>query len=840
MKKKFSNSSERSIAAVFGLTVAAVYFFLNIGFTGPAYLADEIGYLLNAAALSGSEVDGASSYHFGYSLFLIPSFVLFETIDSIWRAVQLTNATLFGLSFFSLCVLSKYLVPGASQPKRLLAVGICSLGPHWLVMSGYAFSSPAFTLFFTLSVWSLIRSDTNPLICLCLHGFFVGFLYWIHPTGLAVAAASLLSLSYLGALKNDWKPVFLAALTTASTILLYRWLQPVFWHWMTPEGISPVLHYSSISVEQISLSFLWSVFVRACGQITYITIGTLGFGLVGCWVVLKMAFDSPFVSYKATGSFLFLSLVGLVSIGALMFSAFGADRTDHWIYGRYSAGALLPVFLLGLLALRTKWLALSALLIPAIFLMLIAVTPGAFPINRIDHGWDINEINTPAFWVVEFPSSYGFAVALMIGAGVSALALLLPSALAKALVCAVFLLGINQAFSWHSAILANWSRPSSIPEIIRHNWPAGTCVALDPAEGSTHRLERMGLYKFHLHDYKIRRMHIYEWAANCDGPFITSDFGAKNYLTDIILARELDTGLLLLSKNNIDILEPALGVFQKDHICTVFEECVVKNAVELNQMSQVGVLNGKALNSDGRRGFLFFGPYSDLPRGRYKVNLDADLLNAEGGVIDVVAGPDTSHKLVQFNLVDLHGGGFEFDLHENATKVEIRVFVAENTKVSFRGYELVGPLPALDIESEIEYPIVISPELHAPNLLRKGWYAIESNHVWSKSHASLQLPTPKDCVFKTCEAKLTFSAFGASRRRPVRVYFSSAEQGWRWSEEFNTTSDKSIGISIPLSGSRENRLNIYIPNPTSPKRLGVSSDERHLGISLERIELVKP
>lgn len=611
---------------------------------------------------------------------------------------------------------------------------------------------------------------------------------------------------------------------------------------MTPEGFAPRLHYPSISLEHISFSILWSAIVRAIGQITYITIGTLGFGLVGSWVVLKMALTSSTASSKVTGSFLLLSLIALVSIGALMFSAGGAHGTDHWIYGRYSAGALLPILMLGILAFKPKGLALFALLIPVIFLFLAAITPDAFPINRVDPGWGINKVNTPAFWVAQLPSSYGFAVALMIGAGVSAFALLLPNALAQPLVVAAFLLGINQAFSWHSAILANYSRPSSIPEIIRNNWPAGTCIALDPAEGNNHRLERMSLYKFHLHSYQIRRMHIYEWAANCNGPFITSDFQAQNQLAGVILAREIDTGLLLVSKNNMDIVEPVFGVFPKGHVCIALEGCISKTAQELNQMSKVGMLNDKELSSDGRSGFLFFSPYADLPRGRYKIMLDAALLRPEGGVIDVVAGPDVRVKIAHFNLVDFDGSGFEFDLHDNATQVEVRVFVTEKTKVSFRGYQLVGPLSARDVQSEIKYPIVISPDLlHGANILREGWYAIEANHVWSKARARLHLPIPKDCGSKICEAKLTIAAFGASHQRPIRVHFNSAEQGWSWSEELDVTSDRSIELNIPLSESKEwRRINIAVPKAASPNRLGVSSDKRNLGIALRSIELVKP
>jgi hypothetical protein len=157
-------------------------------------------------------------------------------------------------------------------------------------------------------------------------------------------------------------------------------------------------------------------------------------------------------------------------------------------------------------------------------------------------------VNTPAFWVFELPTSYGFAVASMIGAGFSALVLLLPKSLAQSFLVVTFLFGINQAFNWHSGILGNYSRPSSFPEIIKNNWPAGTCIGLDPFESDNHSIERMELYKFHLHDYEVRRMHIQEWADNCNGPFVTSDIELGERASNFIIAREVDTELLLISK----------------------------------------------------------------------------------------------------------------------------------------------------------------------------------------------------------------------------------------------------------------------------------------------------
>lgn len=839
-RNKIPIYSENLLAAMLGVTVAVVYALLNLGFAGPAYLDDEIGYLLNAAALNGSKIDGASSYHFGYSLFLVPSFFFFEKIELIWRAVQFTNAALFGLGFFVLYKLSKYLLPEISQARRVFAVVLCSLGPLWLVMSGYAFPSSAITLIFVLSLWFLIRSDKRPAIYLCLHGFLIGFLYWIHPTGLAIAIASVLSLLYMGALKKEWKLILLSILIIAVVIITYRWLQPVLLEWMTPDGMDPTLHYPSINLDSITFNLLWSAFVRAIGQITYITIGTLGFGLVGIWVVLKMAFTSTSLISRITGLFMFLSLIGLVTQGSLMFSLLNVHRTDQWIYGRYLAVALLPILLLGFMSPNTKGMSFPSFFIPALFLLLSAFTIVSFSINHTEPGWGLNLVNIPAFWVIEFPSSYGFAVALMIGAAISAFALLLPKKLAHILVAVVFILGIKQGFAWHSVILAYHSRPSSIPEIIKLNWPAGACIALDPATIQNHGRARMNLYGFHLHDYQIRRMPIYEWAKDCDGPFITSDFDAINKFSGNVLAREIDTGLFLVSKRKADIVEHVFGVYPKGHICTALERCVVQTARDLNHMSLVGTFVGERLNSDGRSGFLFFGPYVDLSAGRYKVKLEAEFINREGGYIEVVTAPDASIKIAHVRLVDLKEDGFEFELQNDATHVQVRLVVSDSTKLSFSRYSLVGYTEKLDYR-EIGYPIIFGyKSLPSTKILHSGWHALEDNHVWSKYAASLNIPIPDKCVEKFCKVKLNFSTFGASPQRPVSVYFSSADHDWNWSEKMVVTSDISHELTIPISGTNgRRRINTQVPKARSPKYLGVSSDERILGVSLQRIELVQ-
>lgn len=146
------------------------------------------------------------------------------------------------------------------------------------------------------------------------------------------------------------------------------------------------------------------------------------------------------------------------------------------------------------------------------------------------------------------------------------------------------------------------------------------------------------------------------------------------------------------------------------------------------------------------------------------------------------------------------------------------------------------------IVGSIQYPVSIEPGFaEAPYVLQDGWHGLEAHHVWSKSAASILLPIPKYCETEKCEVKLIFGVFGASPERPVDVFFNSAEQGWQWSEKITAASGDPIALNFPLVGGAGLRsINLSIPDATSPQHLIGSPDSRTLGISLQRIEILKP
>ena len=148
------------IALVFAC-VFAVYLTVNWSFAGPTYLQDEIGYLANAAFLSGHPIDGASSYHFGYSLFLLPAFWLFSTTGAIWKAVLVTNALLFAAAFAVLYVILRRF--NESRISCVAATLITAAYPAYVTIAGYAYSSVAEILVFLCACAALLWASCRPV-----------------------------------------------------------------------------------------------------------------------------------------------------------------------------------------------------------------------------------------------------------------------------------------------------------------------------------------------------------------------------------------------------------------------------------------------------------------------------------------------------------------------------------------------------------------------------------------------------------------------------------------------------------------------------------------------------
>lgn len=108
--------------------------------------------------------------------------------------------------------------------------------------------------------------------------------------------------------------------------------------------------------------------------------------------------------------------------------------------------------------------------------------------------------------------------------------------------------------------------------------------------------------------------------------------------------------------------------------------------------TQVGKLEGSKLVSDGRAGYLLFGPYAPIQAGTYTMSMkgSADSLPAGAKVvIDVASGKG---KVIHGSLPANVTGplpSFDVTLPENVTDLEVRIQVSKDAKVAVESYALI-------------------------------------------------------------------------------------------------------------------------------------------------------
>jgi hypothetical protein len=174
-----------------------------------------------------------------------------------------------------------------------------------------------------------------------------------------------------------------------------------------------------------------------------------------------------------------------------------------------------------------------------------------------------------------------------------------------------------------------------------------------------------------------------------------------------------------------------------------------------------------------------------------------------------------------------------FTVEEQSLHAVVRV--RPDLRLEVEQQQLEGTI----LRSAAEYPIRLddgSPS--AAWVLDSGWYTPESTHVWSGRHAVLHLPVPQQCSVKNCFARLAFAAYGPGQGSRIDVNFSAAKPS-KWSNVIVGARSEPHEVLIPLPKNASMQpVSIDVPEATSPKAQGESSDGRVLGIFSSRIELI--
>lgn len=688
-------------AAVLAAATFIVYLALNWQFSGPTYLMDEIGYLANAATLSGRTIDAGSSYYAGYSLFLLPGFLLFNEPALIWKSVLVTNSLLFAASIVLLHRMSGLFCDNRQQ--RIAAVALVALYPAYPIMAGYAYSTPGIVLVFVGASFALSLVGNLPGAAMLIFALLVGFLNWIHPAGLPVAVAAVMTLGLLAWLDRKRVPVaVVSVLALVLMIAVFRmFLDPLLLDIMTPDGFEPGLHYSGV-IDQLlpvlSPDGAVEFITRFLGQIGIVLIASLALAssgavyIVNRLMLIGSADRRDSADRIAIFVFALLSVLGVATFTAIIFTKPWGYFNNHWVHGRYIDGVLAPFLLISFLcsAQRTQR---GVVTLGVLILLLVLYWVIGQEVGFTD------EVELPSFWPQTVFPAKPVIIWFLSGGVACAIALFLPNLIVKILLIGLYVLCISNQISWHHQSFRASANPTDLHRFISDQFTDGSCVAFSPAgrEDVGHKpFERFSQLSFYLMNHDYRRMTSADWLEKCSGPYLTyDDVSAFNGGDAFLVAQTLEYGLKVYAKgaSSDASYETYSRIFirRSDRDQPVSYTARV-NADDLRGRIGVGKLAEGLIKTTGAEGHAFYGPYGFLNAGKLRLKVYGRASKVDGSHIDVATnGGNTIHGVWPLQSSDMADGLIavgEIDMPEDLEGFEVRLYVGSDADIAFSHYDL--------------------------------------------------------------------------------------------------------------------------------------------------------
>ena len=190
----------------------------------PLRMSDEAVYLANALYLSGSApmptLHGALYSAFGYSLFLVPAFWVFDHPHTIYFASLAISALLMSTLYLGLYYVLTSLLGAPSRLAALAAFFTC-LYPPILLRANFAWADNAYLpgFVFLVALFGILLRQKSVRTAI-LFGLLLGFMYTIHSRSLPLISIAALYLVILGLFRGlPWRAVS-AALTATGVIFI--------------------------------------------------------------------------------------------------------------------------------------------------------------------------------------------------------------------------------------------------------------------------------------------------------------------------------------------------------------------------------------------------------------------------------------------------------------------------------------------------------------------------------------------------------------------------------------------------------------------------------------------
>ena len=332
----------------------------SYGFYFPA---DEFGYWSYAAGLAGydwSDIASLGSYYsYGYSLILLPVFLIFKDGVIAYRAAMVVNIALLAVCFFIL-----------QKMGRTFYAAAAVFYPTWLFYAGTTFAEILLvTLYLTTCMLLLkyLQTDNKRYMALMLAAMFYMYLVHLRAIGVLVSGTAVLLLynirkysirKYI--MRNGGRKVrsVLVPAAAAAVILAVGLLMGLFiknyWTGMvygdTADTLKNANDYAG-QFEKIAYIFsidgLKNLIISVSGKILYLGLASYGIAYFGIIYAVRRVRERKY----------FPLFVLLTTAAALMICAIYTirpGRVDTLTYGRYHEYVMPVLLMMGIKELGSK------------------------------------------------------------------------------------------------------------------------------------------------------------------------------------------------------------------------------------------------------------------------------------------------------------------------------------------------------------------------------------------------------------------------------------------------------------------------------------------------------
>lgn len=310
----------------------------------PLVYADEAGYFLHARSFAGLGDFPTTGYHPGFSLLISPVFSIFESMEAVFRSIQVINLGLLLVAFWLLLLVVRHVVPDAAPWVAPGAATAAIIYPTWSAFGALVLPECLLLVLATATYLLALRGFEEPHRWMLPAGaFLAGLVPSVHPRALVIplawGAVTLLGV----ALKR-------LSLATAARVALAGLVGGAIAFTIVSVGTSPA--------EGNSAGGLLSRLLTAEGATSYPSV-VLGHWFYAAAATLGLTPLGFVVLSRRAPSSLGSALVIATSIFALMLSAafMLVGLTDKAIYGRYAEPFLMVFAAVGLATVVTtrRW-----------------------------------------------------------------------------------------------------------------------------------------------------------------------------------------------------------------------------------------------------------------------------------------------------------------------------------------------------------------------------------------------------------------------------------------------------------------------------------------------------